>query len=403
MNFEQVDVAGRQIGFEAPENVRKVIASLGRTEDVKFSPSNRRLAVVGHWTHRIAVFDVAIDPSRNPKSVAITNVTEIASSYLKSPHGLDFIDDNKIIVANRGGEACIFELPSQTGGLCDLQPFAVLKFEEISSPGSVSVSQTEHRSYEAFICNDYVNKVTRHRFDVGEECSVKEDVVLLKKWIRFPDGICVSRNRQWLAVSNHDTHAIFLYKNNSSLNAATAPDGFLPHYYPHGLRFTSADRLLVATSAGSPYINIYEAPDSDWRGVRKPRLSLKVLSNEDYLRARISREDGGPKGIDINNTMDVLAMTCEQHPLAFFDLDTILKNARLQNNLPSPSSSNSVLSADWRRVWATLEVRYQLFLSKIIAEFTATVRWVLTKIPALSWLLNKGRRLWNPQFETRPF
>ena len=132
MNFEQVDVVGRQIGFEAPENVRKVIASLGRTEDVKFSPSNRRLAVVGHWTHRIAVFDVAIDPSRNPKSVAITNVTEIASSDLKSPHGLDFIDDNTIIVANRGGEACIFELPSQTGGLCELQPFAVLKFDEIS-------------------------------------------------------------------------------------------------------------------------------------------------------------------------------------------------------------------------------------------------------------------------------
>jgi len=408
MNFEQVDVAGRQIGFEAPENVREVIASLGRTEDVKFSPSNRRLAVVGHFTHKIAVFDLAIDPLRNPKSVIITGVTEISSSDLRSPHGIDFIDDHRIIVANRGGQACIFEIPTRAAGQCELRPLAALKFNEISSPGSVAVSKTEHGLYEALICNDYVNKVTRHRFSVGEQCSIKDDTVLLKKWIQFPDGICVSKNREWIAVSNHDTHAIFLYKNDSSLNASSAPDGVLAHYYPHGLRFTSADRLLAATSAGSPYVNIYEAPDSDWRGVRKPTLSLKVLTNEDYLRARISREDGGPKGIDINKTMDVLAMTCEQHPLAFFDLGAILKNARLQTNFASLQpertfNSNSFVPRDWRRARSTLDVRYQLFLGKITAAFTASVRWVLTKIPMLSWALNRGRKLWNPQFQTKPF
>lgn len=408
MNFEQVDIAGRQIGFEAPENVREVIASLGRTEDVRFSPSNRRLAVVGHFTHKIAVFDVAIDPLRNPKSIIITGVTEISSSDLKSPHGIDFIDDNRIIVANRGGEACIFQVPLRAMGHCELRPFAVLKFNEISSPGSVAVSRTERGSYEALICNDYVNKVTRHRFDVGEQCSIKDDTVLLKKWIQFPDGICVSSNREWIAVSNHDTHAIFLYKNDASLNALSAPDGVLRHYYPHGLRFTSGDRLLAATSAGSPYVNLYEAPDSDWRGVRKPTLSLKVLTNEEYLRARISREDGGPKGIDISNTMDVLAMTCEQHPLAFFDLGAILKDASLRNSFassqPEPTfSSSSFLSDVWRRIRPTLDVRYQLFLGKTTAAFTASARWVLMKIPMLSWALNRGRKLWNPQFQTKPF
>jgi len=407
MSFKQIDVAGCQIGFEASQNVRRVIASLGRTEDVRFSPSNRRLAVVDHKGHRIAVFDVAIDASRNP-SITITGATEISSSELKYPHGIDFIDDSKIVVANRSGEACIFEIPSQAAGPCDLQPFAVLKFNEISAPGSVAVSQTEDGSYEALICNDYANKVTRHRFDVGAQCSVKDDVVLLKKWIQFPDGICVSKNRQWIAVSNHDTHAIFLYKNDSSLNARATPDGFLRHYYPHGLRFTSSDRLLVATSAGSPYINMYEASDSDWGGVRKPALSLKVLSNEDFLRGRISREDGGPKGVDINNTMDVMAMTCEQHPLVFFDLDAILKNAGLRNNFASPqpkhvSGSGPVLSADWRRAGSILDLRYQLFLGKITAAFTAMVRWILMKVPALSWALNKGRRLWNPQFQIKPF
>ena len=199
-----------------------------------------------------------------------------------------------------------------------------------------------------------------------KDVPFKNDRVLLNKWIQFPDGICVSKDKKWIAVSNHDTHAVFLYKNDSSLNARSAPDGILRHYYPHGLRFASADRFLIAASAGSPYVNVYQALDSDWRGVRSPVLSIKVLSNEDYLRARISREDGGPKGIDINNAMDVLVMTCEQHPLAFFDLDPILKNSRLQSSLASPKS---VKLLGGRKA---LEVRYQLYLGKITAAFTAS-------------------------------
>ena len=95
--------------------------------------------------------------------------------------------------------------------------------------------------------------------------------------------------------------------------------------------------------------------------------------------------------------MDVLVITCEQYPLAFFDLDPILKNANLQSRLASPKSVK--LLGDRK----ALEVRYQLYLGKITAAFTSSIRWVLTKIPALSWLLNKGRKLWNPQFATKPF
>ena len=101
------------------------------------------------------------------------------------------------------------------------------------------------------------------------------------------------------------------------------------------------------------------------------------------------REDRGLKGIDINNAMDVLVMTCEQHPLVFFELDPILKSANLQSSLASPKS---VKLSGGRKA---LEVRYQLYLGKIAAAFTSSIRWVLTEIPALSWLLNKGRKLWN--------
>ena len=324
MKVKQIDLVGRQIHFEAPQHVRDAVASLGRTEDVRFSPSNRRLAIAEHFGNKIVIFEVSIDPSQNSRSIAVTSVVKISSAHLKRPHGIDFIDDKTIIVANRDGQACIFGLPSETmGGKCELEPLAVLNFPEISSPGSIAVTKNEQGLYEALICNNYTNKITRHLFDFGEGCSFKNNTVLLKKWILHPDGICVSKERQWIAVSNHPTHAIFLYKNDLSLNASSTPSGVLRHYYPHGLRFASADRLVIASSAGSPYVNIYQASELDWRGVHGPVLSIKVLSDEEYLRMRDARTEGGPKGIDINNATDVLVMTCEQQPLAFFDLGSI--------------------------------------------------------------------------------
>jgi len=44
-------------GFDyvAPQRIREVVASLGRTEDVKFSPNNRRVAVAQLWNNKITV------------------------------------------------------------------------------------------------------------------------------------------------------------------------------------------------------------------------------------------------------------------------------------------------------------------------------------------------------------
>lgn len=410
MKIEQIDLVGRQIDFEAPQHVREAITSLGRTEDVRFSPSNRRLAVAEHLNDKIAVFGVSIDPARNSKRITVTSVARISSTHLKRPHGLDFIDDDRIVVANREGQACIFELPSDAVGNCDLEPLAVFDFHGILSPGSVAVTKTKQGLYEALLCNDFANEITRHLFDFGRGCSFKSNTVLLRKWIQFPDGISVSKQRQWIAVSNHDTNAIFLYKNDPSLNPSSNPDGVLRHYYPHGLRFASADRFVIAASAGSPYVNIYQASDSDWRGVHNPVLSIKVLSNEDFVRERSSRENGGPKGIDINNAMDVLVITCQQQPLVFFDLDSILKSAHLQSHIPSPEfgndiafSSNSVMVENWLGVRKALDVRYQLYLGKITATFTFCIRWVLKKIPVLSLALNRGRKLLNRKFRTQPY
>ena len=61
-------------------------------------------------------------------------------------------------------------------------------------------------------------------------------------------------------------------------------------------------------------------PNSNWRGVRSPSITAKVLSDEDYLRCRISHEDGGLKELDIDDENNLLVVTCENQPLAFYDL-----------------------------------------------------------------------------------
>jgi hypothetical protein len=49
-----------EIEYRASPRATDAIASLGRTEDVRFSPSNRRLAVAAFTRNRIAVFDIDI-------------------------------------------------------------------------------------------------------------------------------------------------------------------------------------------------------------------------------------------------------------------------------------------------------------------------------------------------------
>ena len=397
-NSMQVDRVAFQVPYVAPEHVRDAIVSLARTEDVKFSPAGRRLAVAGFFKHKITIFGISIIGSEElTKKITLTDVTEISSKYLNYPHGVDFIDEGRIIVANREGDPCIFELPSATGNY-ELTPLAVLRAKDVATPGSVAIIRKGHGVYDVLICNNYVHSVTKHQLDLGVACSTNSNV-LIKKWLDIPDGICVSRKKQWIAVSNHNTHSVFTYKNNSSLNEFSDPDGILRGvYYPHGLRFTSDGRFILVADAGAPYVNIYQKDDLDWHGVRYPLLSFRVLNDEDFMRGRHNPEEGGPKGIDVDNATNVIVTTTKSQPLAFFDLDAILENAAAKNSM---LSANYSLSKDWRRKQKVLEVSYELELQNsekrskaenaevqamMISRswrITAPLRWLMAKVRTL--------------------
>lgn len=387
-------VAGK-LRFNASKCADEVVHSLQRTEDIKFSPSGNRLAVASYLSNTISIFDVSITGSKNSKQVDLINAAIISSSDLKHPHGLDFVDEEKILVTNREGLVHLFEVPINISGQLELKPSGVMKSDYISTPGSIVVCKKEKNLYEALICNSFVDRVTRHQFHLEKGLSTDSSEILSKKWIALPDSVAVSRDSRWIAVSSHDTHAIFVYRYDRPLDPNFDPAGVLRSHYPHGLRFTSDNRFVFAASAGSPYVNIYETENADWRGVRAPVLSVRVLSNDDFFRGRHNLQEGGPKGIDINHSKGLLVTTCETQPLGFFDLATI-----------QDACEKNLVYCRGRKLRFTpnsMAIRYELYRCRAMIRAVAGIRWILWKARPLSWALNKVRNRLNVGLMPKPY
>ena len=326
-----------EIEYRAADGVRALIGGLGRTEDIRFSPGNRRLAMVGFNAGRVVVLDVEIAKTSQSIDVAVTAGVEIASPSLTYPHGADFIDDETLAVANRLGDLVIFKLPSAGTGACELSPIQVIAppgGSRSHAPGSVTALRRADALCELLVCDNEGHSVTRHLIDQAADCRVVSSDVLLRKWVNLPDGICVSRDRRWIAISNHNTHGILLYDWSSPLGAQAAAAGILRGVrYPHGIRFSADGRYIFVADAGAPLVHIYAHGGEGWRGAWSPAASIRIKDEELFLRSRGNPQEGGPKGIDIDSGMNVLVATSEHQPLLFLDVRAMLAEVRL----PSPA------------------------------------------------------------------
>jgi hypothetical protein len=309
------------------QDVLDVVGRLGRTEDIKFSPNYQRFAVAGFSANKVVLFDFSVEHGPERK-LMLTGASEIFSESFDYPHGLDFIDDDSLIVANRNGSACILRLPKRTNGAghYEISPSgAIAERDLLDSPGSVSVNMLSRGRYEVLICDNFGHKITRHMVTTAGCYSVQDSSVLLQKHIDIPDGICVSNDRRWIVVSNHNKHCVFVYSNDGSLNASTDPRGILKGiYYPHGLRFTADGRCLLVADAAAPFVRIYKSDHANWQGVHYPFSSYRVMSDEIFMQGRGNPQEGGPKGIDIHESAQIFVTTNELQPLAFFDLPEML-------------------------------------------------------------------------------
>jgi 6-phosphogluconolactonase (cycloisomerase 2 family) len=322
-----------ELHHTAPQSVIDTLRSLGRTEDVRFSPGNRRLALASFHRNRIVVFDIDIAPSLGATQVALTGAVELSSPALQWPHGVDFIDDDTLLVTSRGRDLALFKLPSGERGVRSLEVLPIAQWPAdrttlLNAPGSVAVTRIEDDACEILICNNDGHTVTRHVLDRDAGRAIRRSEILLQRYLDIPDGVSVSPDRRWIAVSNHSTHNVLLYENSPALNADAEPDGILRRvYYPHGLRFSADGRHLFVADAGAPYLHIYAQDRDQWRGVRHPVATVRVMDDAVFERGRHNPEEGGPKGLDIDPSSNVLVVTSECQPLAFFDVPALLQLA----------------------------------------------------------------------------
>jgi hypothetical protein len=301
---------------------RRELGELGRTEDVRFSPSGTRLAIAGFLKNEIAVADVEI--TEGP-TVAVTAVIRVRSPALQLPHGLDWIDEESIVVGNRDG--AVVELRTPPSGAAErafaVEALAASGQAAADGPGSVLVRTDRAGELELLRCNNWADTVTRHSFAEGAASGVGE--IVATRSLDLPDGISVSRDGRWLAVSSHNSHAVLVYDYAGSAADAAPVAALRGVRFPHGLRFARGDQWLYVADAGAPFVHAFATRGGEWAGVRYPDRTLRVMSEETFARGRESPEEGGPKGVDVHPRVNVLAVTAEQLPLAFFSLDDLTR------------------------------------------------------------------------------
>ncbi len=321
-----------EIGFDAPAIVRDALATMGRTEDVALSPGGRRLAFACYATEQIAVADVEITVSASGPEIAVTSLNQLASTALHEPHGIDFLDDDTLVVGNRAGGVTVFRLPPADGmgELTPIGPVDAGQPRRLDGPGSVAVHTLGSSRHEVLACNNWANTVTRHTLDAGGVPAPGE--VVGRKWLDLPDGIAISHDGRWLAVSNHNSHSVLVYEY-STLDEHADPVGILRGVqYPHGLRFGPRDRHLLVADAGAPHVHVFVPSGSGWQGVGYPAVTIRVMDDDTFARGRHSPEEGGPKGIDVDQRTNVLVVTSECLPLAFFDVAAALERGEVDED-----------------------------------------------------------------------
>lgn len=310
-----------EIPFEAPRAVREGLAAMGRTEDVRLAPSRQRLAIACYGRGRIALVGIEIAPGGRGPAVTVTSLRELSWAGLREPHGLDFLDDDTLVVGDRAGSVSIVRLDSAG----EVSSVDVLGSPLLDSPGSVAVRAVED-GCELIACSNWEDTVTRHALDATG--ALRESDVLVREWLDLPDGVALSADGRWLAVSNHNTHMVVVF-DRETLHEDASPAAVLRGvHYPHGLRFGADDLYLLAADAGAPYVHVFRPPGNGWRGVGYPSATIEVMDGETFARGRRNAQEGGPKGIDLDLETGVLVATAEHAPLAFFDVEAALAEPR---------------------------------------------------------------------------
>lgn len=314
---------------KTPE-VAAALAELGRTEDVRFSPDNKLAALAGYSKNSCLVLCVQFGQNSGRPALFAHDHFELQSPSISDPHGFDFIGNDYLVVANRAGSVTVFKLPAAPyhGQTFNLEPICKIRrtglFHRLRTPGSLCTLPNENGKTRLLVCNTFGNRVTAHQVNPKSWHGFTSGHILAEKDLEIPDGIAVSPNRSYMAISNHNRHCVSMFQLSEADGFAATPCGTLSGIsYPHGLRFSPDGRKLYVADAGEPMIHLFESAEGNWDGEYFPVGSVRVLSQATFLAGRTNEAEGGPKGLDLDITGRFLAVTCEAQPLAVFDIGTL--------------------------------------------------------------------------------
>ena len=285
-----------EVRFEAAAALDEGLGALGRTEDLSFSPGGERLAIACYARNRIAVVDV--ETAANDRlHIELSSIRLHGSPLLHHPHGIAFADDDTLVVASRGGHLGAFRLPDSASGELEQVAFAGDASGLLDAPGSVVVRSLAPGSREVLACNNRVNTVTRH--PLVTDGSHGSGEIVARKWLDLPDGLALSSDAEWLAVSNHNRHNVLVFRYQDAGDGADPAAILRGVAYPHGLQFADADRILLVADAGAPYVHVF-VPEDGWNGVHYPAATIRVLDDATFARGRTNPQEGGPRGIAVD-------------------------------------------------------------------------------------------------------
>jgi hypothetical protein len=99
--------------------------------------------------------------------IALTRLEQLEATGLGEPHGIDFADDDTLVVGERAGGVSVFRLPpaGQPGRLTPVGSADGSVHELLDSPGSVAVRSLGDGRHEVLACNQWTSTITWHTLD----------------------------------------------------------------------------------------------------------------------------------------------------------------------------------------------------------------------------------------------
>lgn len=320
-----------RINYEATDEIRNRIEHIGRTEDIKFSPDGKQFIIVEFLASKLHLFTCDIHQTDSSPSIHITGYSAITSPEIKLPHGVCYLDNHTIAVCNRIGGVSIFKIPGATDQADEyrLTPEKVINGQglftaRVITPGSVHSHQISKDRYWILVCNNNRHAVTSHIVDLRDGVKITNEGIRIEHSLCFPDGVSISPDGKWIAISNHDFSQVSIFENTPGLNKKSPPATvFDGPVCPHGIRFSPDGKTLYVADAATKYLYIFESKDGNWGSAENSCRSVQVVDDQTFYYGKYGLREGGVKGIDIHPSNLLLAVSHRMEVLGFFDVSVL--------------------------------------------------------------------------------